>query len=75
MPIPKTPDHHVPLGTFQKAVAASRASACANRDPVALYVRNSDTHPAKLVKLVATVGPLDIDDPAPAITLMLPDED
>lgn len=32
-------------------------------------------HRAKLVKLIATCGPLDIDDPAPAITLMMPTED
>ena len=44
------------------------------RLPVALYVRN-DNQAARLVKLVATCGPLDIDDPAPAITVMLPDED
>lgn len=42
--------------------------------PVALYVRN-DNRAAKLVKLIATCGPLDIDDPSPAITVMLPDED
>ncbi len=41
----------------------------------ALYVRNSDTHPARLVKLIATPGALDVDDPAPAITVMPPDED
>jgi hypothetical protein len=45
------------------------------RIPVALYVRNSDTERPRLVKLVATVGPLDIDDPQPAITVMLPEED
>lgn len=45
-----------------------------DRLPVALYVRN-DNRAAKLVKLIATCGPLDIDDPAPAITAMLPDED
>ena len=45
-----------------------------DRLPVALYVRNTDG-PAKLVKLVAQCGPLDIDDPAPAITVLLPDED
>ena len=45
-----------------------------DRLPVALYVRN-DNQAARLVKLVATCGPLDIDDPAPAITVMLPDED
>jgi hypothetical protein len=44
------------------------------RIPVALYVRN-DNHAARLIKLVATCGPLDIDDPQPAITVMMPDED
>ena len=38
------------------------------------YVRN-DNRAAKLVKLIATCGPLDIDDPQPAITVMMPDED
>jgi hypothetical protein len=55
--------------------AIIRAKPGATRVPVALYVRNSDSHPARLVKLIATVGAVDIDDPAPAITLMLPDED
>jgi hypothetical protein len=41
----------------------------------ALYVRNFDPHPARLTKLIATAGAVDIDDPAPAITVMLPDED
>ena len=45
-----------------------------DRVPVALYIRN-DNHRAKLVKLVAVCGPLDVDDPAPAITLMLSTED
>jgi len=45
-----------------------------NRLPFALYVRN-DNRRAKLVKLVALCGPLDIDDPQPAITVMMPDED
>ena len=40
----------------------------------ALYVRNDD-RAARLVKLVATCGPVDIDDPRPAITVMMPDED
>ena len=44
------------------------------RIPVALYVRD-DNHRAKLVKLIANCGPLDIDDPQPAITVMIPDED
>jgi hypothetical protein len=49
-----------------------------NRDtsrlPFALYVRNDNRRP-RLVKLIATCGALDIDDPQPAITVMLPDED
>ena len=49
-------------------------SAPCNRCPVALYVRN-DNRAAKLVKLIAQCGPLDMDDPAPAITVMLPGED
>ena len=55
--------------------AILRAKSNVQRIPVALYVRNSDTERAHLVKLIATVGPLDIDDPQPAITVMLPDED
>jgi len=57
-------------------------SVPASRLPFALYVRNEpDACPggcakryptgAKLVKLIATCGPLDLDDPAPAITFML----
>jgi hypothetical protein len=55
--------------------AIIRAKPGVTRVPVALYVRNSDSHPARLVKLIATAGAVDIDDPAPAITIMLPDED
>ena len=51
-----------------------RAKPGVDRIPVALYVRN-DNHRSRLVKLIATCGPLDIDDPQPAITVMLPDED
>ena len=54
--------------------AILRARPGVDRIPVALYVRN-DNRAAKLVKLVATCGPLDMDDPLPAITVMLPDED
>ena len=54
--------------------AILRAKPGVDRIPVALYVRN-DNRRAKLVKLIATCGPLDIDDPAPAITVMMPDED
>ena len=55
-------------------LAIYRAKPGQDRLPFALYVRN-DTNARCLVKLVATCGPLDIDDPQPAITVMLPDED
>ena len=51
-----------------------RARPGVDRIPVALYVRN-DNHRAKLIKLIATCGAMDIDDPQPAITVMMPDED
>lgn len=54
--------------------AILRAKPGVDRVPVALYVRN-DNRAAKLVKLIATCGPLDIDDPQPSITVMMPDED
>ena len=44
------------------------------RLPFALYVRNDNRAP-RLVKLIAMCGPLDMDDPQPAITVMMPDED
>jgi hypothetical protein len=46
-----------------------------NRLPFALYVRNDDNQRPKLVKLIAVCGALDLDDPQPAITVRLPDED
>jgi hypothetical protein len=55
-------------------MAIRRSRPGSDRLPVALYVRN-DNQRAKLVKLIAACGPLDIDDPQPAITLMMPDED
>ena len=54
--------------------AILRSRPGAERIPVALYVRN-DNRRATLIKLAATCGPLDIDDPQPAITVMMPDED
>jgi hypothetical protein len=54
--------------------AIRKAQAGQARLPFALYVRN-DNHRPKLVKLIAVCGATDIDDPAPAITVMLPDED
>ena len=54
--------------------AIIRSRPGVQRLPVALYVRNDDVR-SRLVKLVATCGPVDIDDPRPAITVMMPDED
>jgi len=54
--------------------SSSKLQAPRSRLPFALYVRNDNVR-SRLVKLVATCGPLDIDDPAPAITVMLPGED
>lgn len=51
-----------------------KAQAGQARTPFSLRVRN-DNRASRLVKLVATCGPLDIDNPEPAITVMLPDED
>ena len=55
--------------------AILRSRPGAERIPVALYVRQSDTERPRLIKLIATCGPLDLDDPQPAITVMMPDED
>ena len=55
--------------------AIIRAKTGTSRLSFALYVRQSDHHPARLMSLRATAGAVDIDDPAPAITVMLPDED
>jgi hypothetical protein len=54
--------------------AIRKAQAQQVRLPFALYVRNDD-HAPRLIKLVAVCGPLDVDDPQPAITVMMPDED
>jgi hypothetical protein len=54
--------------------AIQRSRPGSDRIPVALHVRN-DNRRAKLVKLIAQCGPLDMDDPQPAITIMLPGED
>src|ERR1039458_5633017 len=54
--------------------AIHRARPGVQRIPVAFYVRN-DNRAARLVKLIATCGPLDIDDPQPAITILMPGED
>ena len=54
--------------------AILRARPGVERIPVALYVRN-DNRAARLVKLIAACGALDVDDPQSAITLLLADED
>lgn len=45
-----------------------------DRIPFSLYVRNDNRRP-KRVHLIAVCGATDIDDPQPAITVMMPDED
>ena len=59
---------------IRKAKPGQGGQCGSHRLPVALYVRN-DNRRARLIKLIATCGPLDINDPQPAITIMLPDED
>ena len=56
-------------------LAIRRAAAGVSRITFELFVRNSDEKPAELVTLVAELSPMDFDDPTPAITVMLPDED
>jgi hypothetical protein len=55
--------------------AILRGPADAKRLPVQLYVRNSNEKGPEQVQLVAECGALDLDDPRPAITVLLPDED
>src|SRR5204862_813983 len=45
--------------------AIRKAQPSQTRLPVALYVRN-DNHRARLIKLIATCGPLEMDDPQTA---------
>jgi len=54
--------------------AVHKAQPDQDRLHFALYVRN-DNHRPKLVKLIATCGPLDIDNPRAAITVMMPGEE
>jgi Family of unknown function (DUF6573) len=54
--------------------AIGKAKQGQDRLPVALYVRNNNDRP-KLVKLIAVCSARDMDDPQPAITVMMPDED
>ena len=60
------------LRMLRFAILRSRPGA--DRLPVALYVRNNNVRP-RLVKLTAVCGPLDFDDPHPAVTVMMPVED
>ena len=54
--------------------AIQRSRLGQDRITVSLYVRNNN-RAARLVTLIAICGALDIDDPQPAITLMMVDED
>jgi hypothetical protein len=54
--------------------AIHKAQPDQDRLHFALYVRNGNRRP-QLVKLIATCGPLDIDEPRAAITAMLPGEE
>ena len=54
--------------------AIRKATPGQTRLPFALYVRNDNRAP-RLIKLIATCGPLDLAKPEPAITIMMPDED
>jgi len=54
--------------------AIQRAKPGRERIPVALYFSH-DGRTSRLIKLVAVCGPLDMDDPQPAITILMPDED
>jgi len=54
--------------------AIKRSREEGERIPVSLHVRN-DNRVARLVKLIAICDALEMDDPRPAITIMMPDED
>ena len=53
------------------------ARAPEGQNPVTfeLYVRNANDQPAQLISLIAECGALDFDDPKPAITIYLPEDD
>ena len=57
---------------LRSAIKSGRSDG--DRIAYSLYVRNDNRRP-RLVKLVASCGALDMDEPQPAITVMLPDED
>ena len=54
--------------------AIRKAPPGQSRLPFALYVRNDHCAP-RLIKLIAECGPLDMDKPEPAITIMMQGED
>ena len=54
--------------------AIRKATPGQTRLPFALYVRNDNRAP-RLIKLIVECGPLDMDKPEPAITIMMPGED
>lgn len=54
--------------------AMQRSRPGSDRIVVTLFVRN-DNHRAREVQLVALCGPLDMDRPEPAITILLPTEE
>jgi len=55
--------------------AIRNSPAGAERIPFSLHVRNEEGESPSLVRLHAACGAMDIDDPQPAITVMLPEED
>jgi hypothetical protein len=54
--------------------ALAKAKPGQTRLPFGFFVRNDNRCPRR-VNLLATCGPLDVDDPRPAITIMMLDED
>lgn len=54
--------------------AIRRAPTDLTRIGFSIYVRNNNRS-ARMRQLVAECGPVDIDDPRPAITIMMPGED
>ena len=60
------------LWMFRHAII--KAPEGQNPVTVELYVRNTNDQPAQLVSLIAECGALDFDDPKPAITIYLPED-
>lgn len=52
-----------------------RGSRNASRLSFKLHVRDTGEDNPELVSMIAECGPLDFDDPRPAITVMLPEDD